>query len=107
MSAATLCKQFQAFVSSRSRAHDPSYVNTITRTLQDSPPPDFRGGLLADQMGLGKSLTMISVIAANPARYLDYTSPFTPSPLDLDHHLYPIKTTLLVVPLACEYILLF
>ncbi|TVY43285.1 putative ATP-dependent helicase [Lachnellula subtilissima] len=41
------------------------YTNTITEMSQSHEPLDSRGGLLADQMGLGKSLTMISLIALN------------------------------------------
>jgi SNF2 family DNA or RNA helicase len=44
------------------------YTNTITEMSQSGEPPDSRGGLLADQMGLGKSLTMISLIALNRGR---------------------------------------
>lgn len=37
----------------------------VTEMSQKTAPPDCRGGLLADQMGLGKSLTMIALIALN------------------------------------------
>lgn len=79
------------------------YMNTITGGIQRSPPPEFRGGLLADQMGLGKSLTVIALIASNPATNLVQVSPNMckldggPAPLN------PVKTTLLVVPLSCEF----
>ena len=43
-----------------------SYINTITGDEQLFKPPDFRGGILADPMGLGKSLSMISLVLANP-----------------------------------------
>ena len=39
------------------------YMNTVTGELQPEPPPDFRGGIIADQMGLGKSLSIIALIA--------------------------------------------
>ncbi|OCL00503.1 uncharacterized protein K441DRAFT_651441 [Cenococcum geophilum 1.58] len=39
------------------------YMNNITRKTQISRPPQFCGGILADPMGLGKSLSMISLIA--------------------------------------------
>ncbi|KAH8587406.1 SNF2 family N-terminal domain-containing protein [Bisporella sp. PMI_857] len=42
-----------------------TYTNMITGYPQKSQPPSTKGGLLADQMGLGKSLTMISLIALN------------------------------------------
>lgn len=73
------------------------YTNTITNQQQSSPPPEFRGGLLADQMGLGKSLSMISLIAAHPAGSLDLKT-FT----DCDPKQMPVKATLLVVPFSCK-----
>ncbi len=41
-----------------------SFVNTISQTSQRDEPPQFRGGIVADPMGLGKTLTMIALIAA-------------------------------------------
>ena len=38
------------------------YVNTVTGQKQPRPPPDFYGGLLIDAPGLGKSLSVISLI---------------------------------------------
>lgn len=46
------------------------YVNTITGEYQLDPPTAFRGGILGDTMGLGKSLTIISLIA-NDKEYAD------------------------------------
>ena len=43
------------------------YLNTITGDQQPFKPPDFRGGILADAMGLGKSLSIIALIASNPS----------------------------------------
>ena len=64
----------------------------ITEMSQKAPPPDSKGGLLADQMGLGKSLTMISLIALNTCK--------TREPIIFTDHgsLRRLKTTLLVVP---------
>jgi hypothetical protein len=59
---------------------------------QDIPPLDFRGSLLVDQMGLGKSQSMNALMAANPAGDLTHVV------AKADRHLAPIKTTLLVVP---------
>jgi SWI/SNF-related matrix-associated actin-dependent regulator of chromatin subfamily A3 len=69
-------------------------MNNVSGYSSDEPPPDFRGGLLADDMGLGKTLSMICLIAANPA--------CPPAPI---HSMVPtvIRTTLLIVPLACAY----
>lgn len=41
------------------------YTNTITSESQKTRPKDFFGGLIADQMGLGKTLQMISLLASD------------------------------------------
>ncbi|KAF2231648.1 hypothetical protein EV356DRAFT_471443 [Viridothelium virens] len=41
------------------------YLNNVTGLHQSEPPPPFSGGVLADHMGLGKSLTMIALIASD------------------------------------------
>lgn len=41
------------------------FLNTVADHVQAGAPPDFRGGILADAMGLGKSLSMISLIASD------------------------------------------
>lgn len=69
-----------------------TYTNMVTETSQKSVPPETKGGLLADQMGLGKSLTMISLIALNTCRTSEpiiFTSQGT---------LRRLKSTLVVVP---------
>ncbi|KAI8622935.1 hypothetical protein F5Y19DRAFT_483275 [Xylariaceae sp. FL1651] len=38
------------------------YVNNIDNSIHGKPPPTFRGGIIADTMGSGKSLSMISLI---------------------------------------------
>lgn len=49
-----------------------SFVDNITHSIQNDPPPDFRGGILADQMGLGKSLSILALIAHDKAPALQY-----------------------------------
>ena len=68
----------------------------ITDLSQKQEPPDCRGGLLADQMGLGKTLTMISLIALNPS--------LSREPIKFTAHgsLRCIKSTLIVVPFTCK-----
>ncbi|KAK4221968.1 SNF2 family N-terminal domain-containing protein [Podospora fimiseda] len=39
------------------------YINNITNETKYTAPPAFRGGLLADRMGLGKSLAVLALIA--------------------------------------------
>ncbi|OQV09948.1 SNF2 family domain-containing protein [Cladophialophora immunda] len=41
------------------------YTNVITGERQHSRPKEFFGGLIADQMGLGKTLQMISLLASD------------------------------------------
>ena len=60
-----------------------TYINTITARRQYKPPPSFRGGLLIDAPGLGKSLSIIALIAAGRAKNAS-------------------STTLLVVPKSCK-----
>lgn len=72
------------------------YFNTITELSQKAAPPNSRGGLLADQMGLGKSLTMIALIALNTCRTRE---PFV---YTTDGHLKRLKSTLVVVPYSRE-----
>ena len=41
---------------------DGGYVNVLTRYHTDGRPEPLRGGIFADVMGLGKSLTLLSLI---------------------------------------------
>lgn len=38
------------------------FIHTITRDKRSIKPPECRGGILADEMGMGKSLTLIALI---------------------------------------------
>ncbi|KAG7047905.1 hypothetical protein JMJ77_0011243 [Colletotrichum scovillei] len=40
-----------------------SYINNVNSSFRCTPPAPFKGGILADFMGLGKTLSMISLIA--------------------------------------------
>jgi hypothetical protein len=74
------------------------YINNVTGDAQQSPPPNFYGGLPADQTGLGKSLSVISLIASNPhRRQSEYA-------IKLPDSLKQAKGTLLIVPLPRKYI---
>ncbi|KAJ1405240.1 Zinc finger, RING-type [Sesbania bispinosa] len=42
---------------------DAIFVNVLTNFLTDSRPEPLRGGIFADAMGLGKTLTLLSLIA--------------------------------------------
>ena len=73
------------------------YMNTITGDLYVTSPPTFRGGILADQMGLGKTLSMISLVAS------DFSLPIKGAPglspkVCRDAEYQPVNCTLIVVP---------
>lgn len=92
------------------------YTNNVSGHSTRDVPSDFRGGLLADDMGLGmvyfisqalvatnmwstgKTLSMICLIAANSARE---TFQHSATNSNVSRSIANIKTTLLVVPPAC------
>ena len=72
------------------------YLNTISKDVHVGQPPIFQGGILADHMGMGKSLSIISLIASG----LPSTRPSTSLPLsgNCDQCSDSLHCTLLVVP---------
>ena len=82
------------------------YINNVTGESQFHPPPKFCGGILADAMGLGKTLSIIALIAS------DFHGDNGSSDLYCDdmerppNHYLALKTTLLVVPLLRELTIL-
>ena len=66
------------------------YINNITGQKQIRPPEQFRGGLLIDAPGLGNSLSIIALIAADLEDQKRYKQP--PNQCQ----------TLLVVPKTCR-----
>lgn len=42
---------------------DSSFINRISSAVQTEEPQQFYGGIIADPMGLGKTLSMTSLIA--------------------------------------------
>ena len=84
-----ICMLMYALLTGHSR-----FVNNITKSVQKEMPPQFRGGLLADTMGLGKSLSILSLIANDRL----------PSQRDTNSSDYkmPSMATLLVVPPTSE-----
>lgn len=42
--------------------HARRYIHKVSKTLSTEPPPEKGGGVLADEMGMGKTLTMIALI---------------------------------------------
>lgn len=42
---------------------DRVFINRINNSHQSEPPQSFSGGIVSDPMGLGKTLTMLALIA--------------------------------------------
>ncbi|OAG44651.1 hypothetical protein AYO21_01141 [Fonsecaea monophora] len=64
------------------------YKNTVSGVTQASRPTSLHGGILADGMGMGKTLSMLSLIVANPSRNDESNQ----------HGKNVVKSTLIVVP---------
>ena len=73
------------------------YQNNITGVCHDQAPPPFQGGLLADEMGLAKTLSMICLITANQVGSDLTPLPQSPNSLRSGRQIN-VKSTLLVVP---------
>ena len=75
------------------------FEHQISGKRQSTPPCISAGGILADRMGLGKTLTILSAIvrALDEASY--FITPSSEASVD-DHLAYPTKATLVVVPSA-------
>lgn len=94
------------------------YYNVITDQTVKEPPLETRGGILADMMGLGKTLSILSLVASSgeAARAWETTPPKQPTApetktkrndampsqasLNLTPILRNVKTTLLICPLS-------
>lgn len=84
-----------------SRSGKKQYREIISGIILDEEPPQVLGGLLADMMGLGKTLSILSLIVATLAESHEWANK-TPH-RDLVQELPDIrntKTTLLVAPLS-------
>ena len=68
-----------------------AYVNTVAGIQQSRPPREFKGGLLIDAPGLGKSLSVLSLIATDV-----YSWESLPGGNNA------VGSTLLVIPTTCE-----
>ena len=72
----------------------------MTGETSELPPPDFRGGILADAMGLGKTLTVLALLATTiqaPPPSRSWEDRAWSSPECTSHH---SRTTLVIVPLS-------
>lgn len=62
----------------------PYFYNVITNESQPQPPPPTKGGILADMMGLGKTLSILSLITKtrDAAKAWESLAPVQPKALD-------------------------
>jgi SWI/SNF-related matrix-associated actin-dependent regulator of chromatin subfamily A3 len=67
-----------------------SYINRISSTHQFDEPPPCLGGIIADPMGLGKTLTMIALVALDSENNQTFE--------DSEDEKYHTSATLVVVP---------
>lgn len=78
------------------------YINNVTGESQSCPPPNFRGGILADAMGLGKTLTMLALITSDTLSHAGSSGFDTVGPTRSSTSYPIVRTTLIVVPLSRE-----
>ena len=79
----------------------PTYYNVITGTEERNKPPEVLGGILADMMGLGKTLSILSLIVGSFEAANEYEEIGHLPDMDGDRALVRnSKTTLLISPLS-------
>ena len=78
-----------------------SYYNVITGQEERQSPPQVLGGILADMMGLGKTLSILSLVIASLEESKEWAKKDPPLPQDGELRAkLNCKTTLLVSPLS-------
>lgn len=77
------------------------FREVISGTTVDQEPPQSLGGLLADMMGLGKTLSILSLVVSTLTESQEWASMIPPPELVKSRPgIRNTKTTLLVVPLS-------
>jgi SWI/SNF-related matrix-associated actin-dependent regulator of chromatin subfamily A3 len=79
-----------------------SYKHSITGMISPSAPSETGGGILADEMGMGKSLTVLSHIARTSDRSRTWAELTSSEDGDLLNETIASRSTLIVVPSARE-----
>ncbi|KAI0814685.1 SNF2 family N-terminal domain-containing protein [Xylaria sp. FL0064] len=74
--------------------HDVYFVNKVSNACQYEEPAEFRGGIIADTMGLGKTLTMIALVAADLDSPRERISHIAGCYQDIPE----VETTLIIIP---------
>lgn len=85
--------------------HRHSYQHIITGA-RSPERKDFFGGIIADDMGLGKSLTMLSAIVGTLNNAVNHACSMTTGPYDPGRNIVAAKSTLIIVPSACRFLCL-
>jgi len=89
----------------RSLVGDTNSIHRYRHIITGSKSPkadDMLGGIVADGMGLGKTLTMIASIVANLGRADEFTTDGGLFNIEGKTPLMPVKATLVIVPSACK-----
>ncbi|KAI0871044.1 hypothetical protein GGS24DRAFT_510180 [Hypoxylon argillaceum] len=80
--------------------HGVYFINRVADVYQDEEPAEFRGGIIADTMGLGKTLTMIALVATD----LDASAEHR-TQVGGQHQVIPrVDTTLIIIPPPCTHV---
>lgn len=99
------CKQRYCCISLRVTHDFDSYDHVITHTSSDKPD-DAAGGILADAMGVGKTLTMIASIVSSlekASQFAAVQEPNTSLARDSEtSQIHSVSSTLILVPSARE-----
>jgi SNF2 family DNA or RNA helicase len=77
------------------------YFNVITGKYENTKPQEVLGGILADMMGLGKTLSILALVASTMDDARAWSEMTPPDPKDDEVKLLRnVKTTLLISPLS-------
>lgn len=78
------------------------YQHKITGIHTEDRPFEEGGGILADDMGMGKTLTTLALIEATSAEATSWASQPPRTETDYHRELPRIKSTLIIVPSTCK-----
>ena len=97
-------EEFSLWRTAEANGHQ-CFRHVITKTETRSMPVETGGGVLADEMGMGKSLSILSLIARTLGFANDWVDELNASPsLDRSAKQYRSRGTLVVVSSGCKYI---
>lgn len=73
-----------------------SFQHAVLDIKKEHPPKENFGGIIADEMGMGKTLSMLAAITVTSEEANSFASSFIGSATQLRS-----KATLVIVPSAC------